>query len=172
MGQFIYCGKRAQLVPGNCMPLADMPPGTVINNCEKQQGDKGKFAKASGGFAQIIGHIEGADKTRLRMGSRWWQPPAHWPPVDRAPRLRARPKGWLDCGAPHGSAAGTQASGRQGEEVITSNLTLQRSADGLEGQCVTAQLYASEIAVSIMSWYCLLGMVSVVISAASLSQKK
>merc|ERR1712205_300792 len=29
----------------------------------------GKFAKTSGGFAQIIGHIEGADKTRLRMPS-------------------------------------------------------------------------------------------------------
>ena len=46
-----------------------MPPGTVINNCEKLQGDKGKFAKTSGGFAQIIGHIEGADKTRLRLPS-------------------------------------------------------------------------------------------------------
>jgi len=68
-GQFIYCGKKAQLVPGNILPLADMPPGTVINNCEKLQGDKGKFAKTSGGFAQIIGHIEGADKTRLRLPS-------------------------------------------------------------------------------------------------------
>jgi len=68
-GQFIYCGKKAQLVPGNCIPLADMPPGTVINNCEKLQGDKGAFAKTSGGFAQIIGHIEGADKTRLRLPS-------------------------------------------------------------------------------------------------------
>ena len=61
--------RAAQLVPGNILPLADMPPGTVINNCEKLQGDKGKFAKTSGGFAQIIGHIEGADKTRLRLPS-------------------------------------------------------------------------------------------------------
>ena len=68
-GQFIYCGKKAQLVPGNVLPLADMPPGTVINNVEKLQGDKGKFAKTSGGFAQIIGHIEGANKVRVRMPS-------------------------------------------------------------------------------------------------------
>merc|ERR1712100_516422 len=68
-GQFIYCGKKAQLVPGNVMPLSEMPPGTVINNEEKQQGDKGKFAKTSGGFAQIIGHIEGANKTRVRLPS-------------------------------------------------------------------------------------------------------
>ena len=59
----------AQLVPGNVMPLSEMPPGTVINNMEKRQGDKGKFAKTSGGFAQIIGHIEGADKTRVRLPS-------------------------------------------------------------------------------------------------------
>jgi large subunit ribosomal protein L8e len=68
-GQFIYCGKRAQLIPGNILPLASMPPGTVINNVEKGAGDKGKFAKTSGGFAQIIQHIEGAGKTRIRMPS-------------------------------------------------------------------------------------------------------
>ena len=46
-----------------------MPPGTVINNVEKQAGDRSKFAKTSGGFAQIIGHIEGAGKTRVRLPS-------------------------------------------------------------------------------------------------------
>ena len=51
------------------MPLSEMPPGTVVNNVEKNAGDKGKFAKTSGGFAQIIGHIEGAGKTRMRMPS-------------------------------------------------------------------------------------------------------
>jgi len=68
-GQFIYCGKKATLVPGNCIPLENMPPGTVINNIEKMPGDKGAFAKTSGGFGQIIGHIEGAGKTRLRLPS-------------------------------------------------------------------------------------------------------
>merc|ERR1719163_2458126 len=67
--QFIYCGKKAQLVPGNVMPISEMPPGTVINNVEKLAGDKGKYAKTSGGFAQIIGHIEGAGKSRLRLPS-------------------------------------------------------------------------------------------------------
>jgi len=68
-GQFIFCGKRAQLIPGNILPLLSMPPGTVINNVEKNPGDKGKFAKTSGGFAQIIQHVEGSNKTRLRMPS-------------------------------------------------------------------------------------------------------
>jgi len=68
-GQFIYCGKKATLVPGNILPLENMPPGTVINQCEKAPGDRSKFARTSGGFAQIIGHIEGTGKTRVRLPS-------------------------------------------------------------------------------------------------------
>ena len=57
----------ATLVPGNILPLEAMPPGTVINNVEKQAGDRSKFAKTSGGFAQIIGHVEGKGLTRVRL---------------------------------------------------------------------------------------------------------
>ena len=67
------------------MPLADMPPGTVINNLEKHQGDKGKFAKTSGGFAQIFGHIEGAGRTRLRLLSR--HKPRRMKATSRHPQL-------------------------------------------------------------------------------------
>ena len=59
----------ATLVPGNILPLEAMPPGTVINNVEKQAGDRSKFAKTSGGFAQIIGHVEGKGLTRVRLPS-------------------------------------------------------------------------------------------------------
>ena len=51
------------------MPLENMPPGTVVNQVEKMPGDRSKFARTSGGFAQIVGHIEGAGKTRLRLPS-------------------------------------------------------------------------------------------------------
>merc|ERR1711988_1162139 len=33
-GQFVYCGKKAQLVPGNCLPLSLCPPGSVVCNVE------------------------------------------------------------------------------------------------------------------------------------------
>merc|ERR1712106_1270388 len=68
-GQFIYCGKKAQLIPGNILPLESMPPGTVVNQVEKAAGDRSKYARTSGGFAQIIGHIENTGKTRLRLPS-------------------------------------------------------------------------------------------------------
>ena len=46
-----------------------MPPGTVVNQVEKAAGDRSKYARTSGGFAQIIGHIENTGKTRLRLPS-------------------------------------------------------------------------------------------------------
>ena len=59
----------AQLIPGNILPLESMPPGTVVNQVEKAAGDRSKYARTSGGFAQIIGHIENTGKTRLRLPS-------------------------------------------------------------------------------------------------------
>ena len=46
-----------------------MPPGTVVNQVEKAAGDRSKYARTSGGFAQIIGHIENTGKPRLRLPS-------------------------------------------------------------------------------------------------------
>ena len=33
-GQFIYCGKKAQLTIGNVMPIGNMPEGTIVCNME------------------------------------------------------------------------------------------------------------------------------------------
>ena len=33
-GQFIYCGKKAQLTIGNVMPVGIMPEGTIVCNLE------------------------------------------------------------------------------------------------------------------------------------------
>jgi large subunit ribosomal protein L8e len=52
-GQSLYCGKKAELVPGNVMPVGQMAPGTIICNVEHKPGDRGSFARASGDFAQV-----------------------------------------------------------------------------------------------------------------------
>merc|ERR1712072_851750 len=67
-GQFIYCGKKAQLVPGNVLPLSTMPPGAVVSSVESKVGDRGKMARTSGAFAQVISHLENG-KTRVRLPS-------------------------------------------------------------------------------------------------------
>jgi len=68
-GQFLYCGKNAQLKMGNVMPLTSMPEGTIVCNVEQHPGDRGKLARASGDYATIITHNRDANKTRLRLPS-------------------------------------------------------------------------------------------------------
>jgi large subunit ribosomal protein L8e len=68
-GQFIYCGKKAQLKIGNVLPLKSMPEGTIVCNAEQKIGDRGKLARTSGGYATIISHNPETGQTRLRLPS-------------------------------------------------------------------------------------------------------
>jgi len=68
-GQFIYCGKKAKLTVGNCLPLKQVPEGTVVCNVENKLGDRGSFARGSGCYALVIAHDEDKGTTRLRLPS-------------------------------------------------------------------------------------------------------
>jgi len=68
-GQFVYCGKKAQLKIGNVLPVGVMPEGTVVSNVEHRPGDRGKFGRASGDYCTIVAHNPDAGTTRLRMPS-------------------------------------------------------------------------------------------------------
>eukprot|EP00567_Pseudictyota_dubia_P008639 CAMPEP_0197449200 /NCGR_PEP_ID=MMETSP1175-20131217/20360_1 /TAXON_ID=1003142 /ORGANISM="Triceratium dubium, Strain CCMP147" /LENGTH=256 /DNA_ID=CAMNT_0042981237 /DNA_START=14 /DNA_END=784 /DNA_ORIENTATION=- len=68
-GQFVYHGKKAQLVVGNILPLNQMPEGTVACNVEELPGDRGTFARASGEYVTVIGHNEDTGKTKIRLPS-------------------------------------------------------------------------------------------------------
>jgi len=68
-GQFVYCGKKAQLTVGNILPLAAMPEGTIICNVESKTGDRGTLARASGDYATIISHSDDGEKSRIRLPS-------------------------------------------------------------------------------------------------------
>jgi len=68
-GQFVYCGKKAQLTVGNVLPLSSMPEGTIICNVEAKVGDRGCFARGSGNYATIISHNPDEGKTKLRLPS-------------------------------------------------------------------------------------------------------
>jgi len=68
-GQFVYCGAKAQIAIGNVLPLAKMPEGTVISQCEEKPQDRGRLARASGTSAMIVGHSDDLKKTRVRLPS-------------------------------------------------------------------------------------------------------
>merc|ERR1712079_565563 len=68
-GQFIYCGKKAQLTVGNVTPIGQMPEGTIISNLEEKTGDRGRIARASGNYAIVIAHNLDTKRTRVKLPS-------------------------------------------------------------------------------------------------------
>jgi len=68
-GQFIHCGKKAQLSIGNVMPIGQMPEGTIVCSLEEKTGDRGRIAKASGGYCTIVAHNTDTGRTRVKLPS-------------------------------------------------------------------------------------------------------
>jgi large subunit ribosomal protein L8e len=68
-GQFVYCGKKANLQIGNIMPVGTMPEGTIVCNLEEKTGDRGRLARASGNYATVIAHNPDTKRTRVKLPS-------------------------------------------------------------------------------------------------------
>lgn len=68
-GQFIYCGKKADLTIGNVLPLSQLPEGTIACQVEKEQGDRSRYARAGGASIIVVSHNEDTGKTRIRLPS-------------------------------------------------------------------------------------------------------
>lgn len=68
-GQFIYCGKKATLAVGNCLPLREVPEGSVVCNVELKQGDRGAIARASGEYCIVVTQLPDLERTRLKLPS-------------------------------------------------------------------------------------------------------
>merc|ERR1719244_58993 len=71
-GQFVYCGKKSALDVGNVMPIGTLPEGTIVCNLEEKTGDRGRIARGSGNYAQVIAHnpeTKGQASLRSQKGS-------------------------------------------------------------------------------------------------------
>ncbi len=55
IGQEISIYSKGPPKTGDIRKLKDIPPGTIISHVERTPGDGGRFAKASGAYAQVIG---------------------------------------------------------------------------------------------------------------------
>jgi large subunit ribosomal protein L2 len=67
VGDRIESGPDAEIRPGNALPLAKMPLGTVVHSIEMKPGKGGQLVRAAGGAAQLMAR-EGNYAT-LRMPS-------------------------------------------------------------------------------------------------------
>lgn len=53
-GDKIVAGEAVDVKPGNAMPLASMPVGTIVHNIELKPGKGGQVARSAGGYAQLV----------------------------------------------------------------------------------------------------------------------
>src|SRR3954463_3636843 len=54
-GDTIIAGESVDIKPGNAMPVANMPVGTIVHNVEIKIGKGGQIARSAGTYAQIVG---------------------------------------------------------------------------------------------------------------------
>ena len=53
-GDVIVSGEKADIKPGNALPMARIPVGTVLHNIELNPGRGGQFCRAAGTYAQLV----------------------------------------------------------------------------------------------------------------------
>lgn len=68
VGDTVISGEREDIKPGNCMPMENIPLGTIIHNIEMKPGRGGQIARAAGTYAQLIGKDAGFAQLRLSSG--------------------------------------------------------------------------------------------------------
>jgi large subunit ribosomal protein L2 len=67
-GDTVVAAAQADIKPGNAMPLASMPVGTIVHNVELKVGKGGALARSAGTYAQIVGRDQGYVIIRLNSG--------------------------------------------------------------------------------------------------------
>ncbi len=67
-GDSVVAGERVDVKPGNAMPLASIPVGTIVHNVEMKPGKGGQLARSAGTYVQLVGRDQGYAILRLTSG--------------------------------------------------------------------------------------------------------
>jgi large subunit ribosomal protein L2 len=67
-GDQVVSGERVDIKPGNAMPLANMPVGTIVHNVEMKPGKGGQIARSAGTYCQLVGKDAGYAQLKLSSG--------------------------------------------------------------------------------------------------------
>ena len=67
-GDKVYSGPEADIKPGNTLPIANIPVGTMIHNIELYPGKGAQLVRSAGVFAQLIAKENGVAQVRLPSG--------------------------------------------------------------------------------------------------------
>jgi large subunit ribosomal protein L2 len=67
-GDTVVSGERVDIKPGNAMPMAAIPVGTIVHNIEMKPGAGAKIARSAGTYAQLVGKDAGYAQVKLMSG--------------------------------------------------------------------------------------------------------
>ncbi len=67
-GDKVVSGERADIKPGNAMPLKNIPVGTIVHNVELKPAGGGQLARAAGNYVQLVGRDAGLALLRMSSG--------------------------------------------------------------------------------------------------------
>ena len=68
VGDNVVSSNKADIKPGNSMPLSSVPVGTIIHNVELKPGKGGQLARSAGSYVQVIGKDLAYSILRLTSG--------------------------------------------------------------------------------------------------------
>ena len=68
VGDYVVSGEGADIKPGNCLPIANIPLGTMIHNIELIPGRGGQLVRSAGVAAQLMAKEGAAAQVRLPSG--------------------------------------------------------------------------------------------------------
>jgi large subunit ribosomal protein L2 len=68
VGDSVVSGAKVDVKPGNAMPLASMPIGTIVHNVELKVGRGGQLARSAGSYVQLVGRDSGWAVLKLNSG--------------------------------------------------------------------------------------------------------
>jgi large subunit ribosomal protein L2 len=67
-GDKVMAGDKADVKPGNAMPMKNIPLGTIIHNVEMKPGKGGQIARSAGTYVQLVGRDAGYALLKLTSG--------------------------------------------------------------------------------------------------------
>jgi large subunit ribosomal protein L2 len=67
-GDKVVASAKADIKPGNALPLSNVPVGSVVHNVELKLGRGGQLARSAGTYVQLVGKDQGYAILRLSSG--------------------------------------------------------------------------------------------------------
>ena len=68
VGDPVVSGEKADIKPGNAVPLKNIPLGTLIHNVELKVGRGGQLIRSAGAYGQLMAKEAGYAQVRLPSG--------------------------------------------------------------------------------------------------------